>query len=194
MSRARRPALIVCVVALACATAAVVGFSALSDAALTDAKKQEDACCWRKGTTPAWTEKLVGVGIPEGAQGRRAAYKEGSRYDTALLTFTLPEASARTYLARLVPENMRMIRNLHPEKADHRPTAPFGRFGLPEPETLTENLRRISLCPSEIRITPSDEKKAEDPPERRRLRRCVDLFTHEFARGKVRFYLRAHIG
>ncbi len=65
---------------------------------------------------------------------------------------------------------------------DYRPAAAFGHLGLPEPEMFVKGLRRTSLCPDDLAT-----------PQGRYLRRCVDLFAHEFTPGTKRIYVRSTI-
>ncbi|WP_254667840.1 hypothetical protein [Streptomyces griseus] len=68
------------------------------------------------------------------------------------------------------------------EMKDYRPAAAFGHLGLPEPEMFVKGLRRTSLCPDDLAT-----------PQGRYLRRCVDLFAHEFTPGTKRIYVRSTI-
>ncbi|WP_369199948.1 hypothetical protein [Streptomyces sp. PU-14G] len=170
-------------------TALVLALWSLSDAAVSEQDKKEKKCCWKEGVTSASLSREVGLRIPEEAKDKRAAYKTGSRYDTALLAFTLPDTEARNYVDRLKPSGDTLLRNTHPKQKNYRPTAPFARLDLPEPETLTKGVRRISLCPDEAAL-PAESRNG---PEGEHLRHCVDLYTHEFKPGTTRVYLRSDI-
>ncbi|MGI5351995.1 hypothetical protein ACQEU8_27965 [Streptomyces sp. CA-250714] len=189
MSRTARLTLIIGAAVLGGAAALVLGLSLLADRVQSDQAEKEEKCCWKKGVTSASLSRKVGVRIPADATEKRAALKIGSRYDTALLTFTLPAKEAKEYLADLKPPDQEMVSNDHPKGPDHRPTAPFRRLHVPEPETLTEGLRMLSLCPDSA---PLDEV-GEEPPGLKRLNHCVRLFTHDFEPGATRFYIRSDI-
>ncbi|WP_411081098.1 hypothetical protein [Streptomyces sp. cmx-18-6] len=164
------------------AAAVVGGLWWTADRAESRLTDQEMNCCWEEGATPAWMSGQLGVRFPKDASDRRAGYKAGLRYDTGLLSFVLPSDRARAYTARLVPDGIRMLGNAHPEKEDYRPAAAFAHLGLPEPETITRDLRRTSLCPEGL-----------DTPEGAHLQRCVDLFVHEFRPGTTRIFVRSTI-
>lgn len=161
-----------------------VGLSCMADAALSDAVEREKHCCWRKGATPAWTSGELGLRIPEEATDRRAAFKEGERLDTALLAFTLPDAEARAYLARVVPPEREMQPNLEPQEGGYPKTAPFSHLELPEPEKLTKGMRKVYLVPADT----------DSAPEGRHLRHAVTLYAHALASGRTRLYVRSVIG
>ncbi|MFI2372131.1 hypothetical protein [Streptomyces sp. NPDC018833] len=144
---------------------------------------KEKACCWRGGVTPEWMSEEIGIRIPQKASDRRAGYKTGSRYDTGLLAFTLPTQDADEYTSRLIREGTRMIRNFHPKKNGYQPADGFTHLKLPEPETLVAGLRKISVCPDDL-----------ETPEGKHLRRCIDLFAHEFKRGDTRIYIKSTVG
>ncbi|MCX4393908.1 hypothetical protein [Streptomyces sp. NBC_01767] len=181
--RRRVPAAVVVVLVLLACVATTIGVvSCVADDVSSDLSDQEMACCWEDGATPAWMSGQMGIRIPEAASDRRAGHKGGQRYDTGLLSFVLPADEAETYTGRLIRNGTKMIGNFHPEKKDYRPAAAFGHLGLPEPETLVEGLRKISLCPDELTT-----------PEGMYLQRCVDLFTHEFEPGTTRIYVRSTI-
>ncbi|MFF2897809.1 hypothetical protein [Streptomyces sp. NPDC057966] len=175
-------AVVVVLVLLACVATTIGVVSCVADDVSSDLSDQEMTCCWEAGATPAWMSGQMGIRIPEAASDRRAGYKVGQRYDTGLLSFVLPGDEAETYTGRLVRNGTEMIGNLHPEEEDYRPAAAFGHFGLPEPETFVEGLRKISLCPDGLTT-----------PEGKHLQRCVDLFTHEFEPGTTRIYVRSTI-
>ncbi|MFF3781484.1 hypothetical protein [Streptomyces sp. NPDC001933] len=181
--RRRLPVAAVIVLAFVACVAAAVGVVAhVADDASSDLSDQEMNCCWEEGATPAWMSKQMGIRIPEAASDRRAGYKAGQRYDTGLLSFVLPGKEADAYTRRLVRESTEMIGNSHPEKKGYRPAAAFSRLGLAEPETFVEGLRKTSLCPDEL-----------DSPEGKYLRRCIDLFAHEFRPATTRIYVRSTI-
>ncbi|MFF3837590.1 hypothetical protein [Streptomyces sp. NPDC001930] len=108
--------------------------------------------------------------------------KVGERYDTGLLSFTLPTREAKEYLAPLTPEGARMIRNAEPEPAGHRPAAGFTHLGLPEPETLVDGMLTGGFCPDNV-----------DSPDAEHLAHCVKVFSHEYAPGTTRIHLRSTI-
>ncbi|MGW9123290.1 hypothetical protein ACWGRV_43105 [Streptomyces sp. NPDC055663] len=175
-------AVVVVLMLLACVATTIGVVSCVADDVSSDLSDQEMTCCWEDGATPAWMSGQLGIRIPETASDRRAGYKVGQRYDTGLLSFALPSDEAATYTGRLIRNDTKMIGNFHPEEKDYRPAAAFGHLGLPEPETLVEGLRKISLCPDELTT-----------PEGKYLQRCVDLFTHEFKPGTTRIYVRSTI-
>ncbi|WP_327678893.1 hypothetical protein [Streptomyces sp. NBC_00467] len=179
--RLRGPGVVVLAV-IACVAAAVGGFVYLADDGSSDRADDEMTCCWESGATPAWMSEQIGIRIPKAASDRRAGYKTGSRHDTGLLVFTLPSREADEYTSRLIRPGTKMIRNFHPEDKGYRPAAAFAHLELPEPEIFVEGLRRVSLCPDDLKT-----------PEGRYLRRCVDLFAHEFKPGSTRFYVRSSI-
>ncbi|MET7617388.1 hypothetical protein [Streptomyces sp. NPDC005408] len=170
------------VAVLACVAAVVGAFTLVGDDVSSDQSEKEMTCCWKSGATPAWMSQEIGIRIPAKASDRRAGYKTGLRYDTGLLSFALPSQEADVYTSRLIREGTKMIRNFHPEKKGYRPAAAFAHLGLTEPETLVEGLRKISLCPDDLKS-----------PEGQYLQRCVDLFAHEFKPGATRIYVRSTI-
>ncbi|MEU9847457.1 hypothetical protein [Streptomyces sp. NPDC047985] len=179
----RRRLLIVVALAFAACVAALIGvFAWAVDDVESDLLDREMNCCWEAGATPAWMSGQLGIRIPEAASDRRAGYKVGERHDTGLLSFVLPSKEADAYTGRLLPEDTRMIGNFHPKEKGYRPAAAFSHLGLAEPETLVQGLRKVSLCPDDL-----------DSPEGKRLRRCVDLFAHEFSPGTTRIYVRSTI-
>ncbi|MFJ9678330.1 hypothetical protein ACIRP2_09775 [Streptomyces sp. NPDC101194] len=180
--RRRRLPVVIALVFAACAAVVIGVFARAADDVESDLSDQEMNCCWEKGATPAWMSEQMGVRVPEAASDRRAGYKAGQRFDTGLLSFVLPSEEAAAYTGRLVPEGTRMIKNFHPKEKDYRPAAAFSRLGLAEPETLVQGLRHVSLCPDGL-----------DSPEGKHLRRCIDLFAHEFTPGTTRIYVRSTI-
>ncbi|MFF4093329.1 hypothetical protein ACFYYY_05600 [Streptomyces sp. NPDC001834] len=179
----RRRLLIVVALAFAACVAALIGvFAWAVDDVESDLLDREMNCCWEAGATPAWMSGQLGIRIPEAASDRRAGYKVGERHDTGLLSFVLPSKEADAYTGRLLPEDTRMIGNFHPKEKGYRPAAAFSHLGLAEPETLVQGLRKVSLCPDDL-----------DSPEGKHLRRCVDLFAHEFSPGTTRIYVRSTI-
>ncbi|MER6022229.1 hypothetical protein [Streptomyces anulatus] len=182
-SRRRIPvAAVVALVLLACVAATIGVVSWIADDAGSDLADQEMTCCWADGATPAWMSGRLGIRIPGEASDRRAGYKTGQRHDTGLLSFVLPSEEAERYTGRLIRKGTEMIGNSHPEEKGYRPAAAFGHLGLPEPETLVQGLRKISLCPDDLTT-----------PEGTYLQRCVDLFTHEREAGTTRIYVRSTI-
>ncbi|MEV6394385.1 hypothetical protein AB0M39_06300 [Streptomyces sp. NPDC051907] len=185
-ARRRPPTAVVVIVAILACVAAIVGaFAFVADHVSSDQSDQSDNemnCCWKSGATPDWLSDEIGIRIPAKASDRRAGYKTGQRYDTGLLSFTLSSQEADVYTSRLIRNGTKMIRNFHPEKKDYRPAAAFAHLGLTEPETLVEGLRKVSLCPDDLKT-----------PEGRYLQRCVDLFAHEFKPGSTRIYVRSTI-
>ncbi|MFE6696764.1 hypothetical protein [Streptomyces sp. NPDC057718] len=167
---------------LACVAATIGVVACVADDVSADLADQEMTCCWEDGATPAWMSGQLGIRIPEAASDRRAGYKVGQRYDTGLLSFVLPSEEAETYTGRLIEKDTVMTGNSHPEQEGYRPAAAFGHLGLPEPETLVQELRQTSLCPDGLAS-----------PEGKNLQRCVDLFAHEFAPGTTRIYIRSTI-
>ncbi|MFF4662531.1 hypothetical protein [Streptomyces sp. NPDC001282] len=183
--RRRRLLVVIALAFTACAVgaAALIGvFAWVVDDVESDLLDQEMNCCWEAGATPAWMSGQMGVRIPEAASDRRAGYKVGERHDTGLLSFVLPSKEAEAYTGRLLPEGTRLIGNFRPKQKDYRPAAAFSHLGLAEPETLVRGLRRASLCPDGL-----------DSPEGVHLRRCVDLFAHEFRPDTTRIYVRSTI-
>lgn len=177
------PVAAVVALALLASVAATVGVvSCVAEDVSSDLTDQEMTCCWEHGATPAWMSGQLGIRVPEGASDRRAGYKTGQRYDTGLLSFVLPSDEAERYTGRLIQSGTEMIGNSHPEEWDYRPAAAFGQLGLPEPETLVQGLRKISLCPDDLTT-----------PEGTYLQRCVDLFAHELEPGTTRIYVRSTI-
>ncbi|MFE6128526.1 hypothetical protein ACFQ6Q_09675 [Streptomyces sp. NPDC056437] len=172
---------VVMLAVIACVAAGVGGFAYLADGS-SDRTDEEMTCCWESGATPAWMSEQIGIRIPKAASDRRAGYKTGSRHDTGLLVFTLPSREADEYTSRLIRPGTKMIRNFHPEEKGYRPAAAFAHLELPEPEIFVEGLRRVSLCPDDLKT-----------PEGQYLRRCVDLFAHEFKPGSTRIYVRSTI-
>ncbi|UNZ19702.1 hypothetical protein [Streptomyces sp. 891-h] len=189
MSRTSRLALIIGTAVVSGVAALVVAMSLLADATESDLSEQEKKCCWKKGVTAASLSRELGVRLPDEASDRRAAFKIGSRYDTALLSFTLPTGEAKKYVATMKPSDEELITNQHPEKADYRPMAPFSRLHLPEPETLTKGLRMASLCPDSAPLG----EVGQEPPGLKRLNHCIRLFTHEYEPGATRLYIKSDI-
>ncbi|ORT58957.1 hypothetical protein BKD26_16540 [Streptomyces sp. CB03238] len=175
-----RRALVIAGSAVASAVALVLVFALLMDKWLSDYEAESSQ--WRDGATPAWLSGEMGVRIPAEASDRRAGYRTSSRYDTGILAFTLPTADANAYLDRLVPSDVTLNKNLHPEPQGYAPMAGFAHLGLPEPETLTTGLRRTSFCPENAPTT-----------EGRYLAYCVALFAHEYKSGSTRIYIRSTI-
>jgi hypothetical protein len=136
-------------------------------------------CCWAEGVTPAWMSDQIGIRMPESAADRRAGYKPTAMYDVGLLSFVLPAKDAERYLGRLKPKNEKLLGNAHPEPKGYSPSVPFARLGLTEPETLTEGIRRTTLCPDDL-----------NTPEGRHLHVCIDLFAHETGPDTTRLYIR----
>ncbi|MEU3601517.1 hypothetical protein ABZ714_22765 [Streptomyces sp. NPDC006798] len=139
------------------------------------------ACCWHKPTTPEWLSGEIGVRVPEGATDLRAGYRVGERWDKGILAFTLPGAEAGAYLKRLVPDHLTMVANIAPPEK-YGPSDTFEKLGLPDPETLKTGVQRIGLCPD------GEGKTVEG----KHLRTCADFFSHAYAPGKTRIYVRAH--
>ncbi|MGW8351907.1 hypothetical protein [Streptomyces wedmorensis] len=164
------------------AAAAVGAFSLLAATWLSDSATKAKDCCWEAGATPAWMSDQIGLRIPAKATDRRAGYKVGDRYDTGLLSFTLPTPDAKAYLAPLTPTGARMIPNLEPEPPDYRPAAGFTHLGLPEPETLVTGTLMGGFCPDTVRS-----------PDAEHLAYCVQVFSHEHTPGTTRLYLRSTI-
>ncbi|WP_307712708.1 hypothetical protein [Streptomyces sp. V4I23] len=179
---ARNRVLIVGTVLLAVVGIVVGGITLIADRTSSKQAEKESACCWRHGVTPDWMSEEIGIRIPKRASDLRAGYKTGSRYDTGLLVFTLPTRDADEYTSRLIREGTRMIRNFHPETQDYRSADGFAHLRLQEPETLVEGLRKISICPDDL-----------ETPEGRYLRRCIDLFAHEFKPGDTRIYIKSTV-
>ncbi|MET9130475.1 hypothetical protein [Streptomyces antibioticus] len=161
----------------------IAGVALLGDRAVSDAAAEEKNCCWEKGVTPAGLGERIGIRMPEEATDRRAAVKSNSRYSTGILAFTLSEGTANGYLSRMVPEDTRMIANIAPKPDAYKGDAPFTRLGLTEPETITSDLRKTSLCPEDT-----------GTPEGEYLRSCVDIYAHDFASGRTRIYVRSSSG
>ncbi|MFB7912379.1 hypothetical protein [Streptomyces sp. NPDC056061] len=178
----RRLLVVITLAFVTCATVLVGTFAWIVDDVDSDLLDREMTCCWEEGATPVWMSGQMGVRIPEAASDRRAGYKVGERHDTGLLSFVLPSEEAEAYTGRLLPEGTRMIGNFRPKQKDYRPAAAFSHLGLAEPETLVRGLRQVSLYPDDL-----------DSPEGKHLRRCVDLFAHEFRPGTTRIYVRSTI-
>lgn len=176
----RRYVLVIGAAVVALAIAVVVAFAVVSDAWLSDYAEQEQE--WKGGATPSWVSDQVGIRIPEEAFDRRAGYRTSSRYDTAILAFTLPSGETDAYLSRLIPEGTKMIRNLNPEAAGSEPMAPFAHLGLTEPETVTDGMRKSDFCPNGL-----------SSPEGKYLNHCVNIFVHEFSSGRTRIFVRSTI-
>ncbi|MGK5631456.1 hypothetical protein [Streptomyces sp. URMC 123] len=147
-----------------------------------DALQQEKECCWPEGATFTWTSRLIGIRAPETATDRRAGYKVGQRLDSALLVFTLPTKEADAYFARLLPEGERMTEVQPPVDMDHQPFDGFRHFGLPEPETISQGMRRSSFCPDSGTF-PGGEK----------VHYCVTVHAHAYAPGSTRIYVKSTI-
>ncbi|MFI8853848.1 hypothetical protein ACIGW3_27160 [Streptomyces sp. NPDC053499] len=179
----RRVAFVVGAAVLAGVTALVMGLSLWADAALSDSAEKEKHCCWRKGATPAWTSRELGLRIPQEATDRRAAFKEGDRLDTALLAFTLSDAKARHYIDRVLPPEREMLPNPEPQEGGYPKTAPFSRLELPEPEKLTKGMRKVYLAPDDT----------DSAPEGPHLRHAITLYAHELASDRTRLYVRSVI-
>ncbi|MET9654731.1 hypothetical protein ABZZ44_31275 [Streptomyces sp. NPDC006460] len=184
-SPAGRRAAVVVAVLLAVAGAVVVSFALLADRWLSGSAASEKECCWAAGATPAWTSERLGLPIPAGAADRRAGYKSGERYDTGLLSFTLPTREATAYLAPLTPKGTRLIRNTEPRGADFSRADGFAHLGLPEPETLVEGLLHGDACPGAATV-PDDADPADIDPGR-----CAEVYAHEVTPGTTRLYLRS---
>ncbi|WP_237749496.1 hypothetical protein [Streptomyces sp. SS] len=179
----RRRRLLVTFAALVGAAAVTVGaFSLLADKWLSDSAAKAKDCCWEAGATPAWMSDRIGLRIPANATDRRAGYKVGERYDTGLLSFTLPTPDATAYLAPLTPAGARMIPNPEPEPPGYRPAAGFTHLGLPEPETLVTGTLMGGFCPDTVHS-----------PDTEHLTYCVQVFSHEPTPGTTRLYLRSTI-
>ncbi|WP_413752737.1 hypothetical protein NRF20_15160 [Streptomyces sp. R-74717] len=179
----RLPVAVVIILVFVTCVAAAIGVAAcVADDVSSDQSDQEMNCCWEDGATPVWMSGQMGIRIPEAASDRRAGYKVGQRYDTGLLSFVLPSEEAEAYTGRLVRKGTKMIGNFHPEKKDYRPAAAFAHLGLAEPETIVQGLQKTSLCPDDL-----------ESPEGKYLRRCIDLFAHEFGPGTTRIYVRSTI-
>ncbi|WP_369147776.1 hypothetical protein [Streptomyces sp. R44] len=181
-ARPRRRLLVVAAGLVGGVVVAVGAFYLLADTWLSDSVKEEKDCCWEAGATPAWMSEQIGLRVPENAADRRAGYKVGERYDTGLLSFTLPTREAKAYLAPLTPKGARMIPNMEPEPTNYRPAAGFTHLGLPEPETLVEGMLTGGFCPDNV-----------DSPDAEHLAHCVKVFSHQYAPGTTRIYLRSTI-
>ncbi|MEU1228461.1 hypothetical protein [Streptomyces sp. NPDC005828] len=181
-SRLRRRLLVAAAGVVGVVVVAVGAFYLLADKWLSDSAREEKDCCWEAGATPSWMSEQIGLRVPENAADRRAGYKVGERYDTGLLSFTLPALEAKAYLAPLTPKGARMIRNLEPEPANYRPAAGFAHLGLPEPETLVDGMLMGGFCPDNV-----------DSPDAEHLSYCVKVFSHEYTPGTTRIYLRSTI-
>ncbi|MFB7369121.1 hypothetical protein ACFC0D_04700 [Streptomyces sp. NPDC056222] len=181
-SSSNRRLLTVGAVVLAVAATAVLAFSLLADRWLSDSQKRERECCWKSGATPAWMAEQFDIRIPENAEDRRAGYKTGERYDSGLLSFTLPTQEATAYLAPSIPKGTRLIRNHHPQGKDYERADGFAHLQLPEPETLVDGLLRGDLCPGAESVDVGSD-----------VGDCLELFSHEFTPGITRIYLRATI-
>ncbi|MFG3046948.1 hypothetical protein ACGFZR_18705 [Streptomyces sp. NPDC048241] len=132
--------------------------------------KQAADAHWAEGITPEWMSAHMGLDLPASGRSADAAYETTSRFDTGLLTFTLPRADARRYLARHPPEG----RWLPPAPSQPAPPAhDFTHLNLPEPETLRTETHHGDVCPT-----------ATD--------RCVVLWTHDYTPTRTRIYIRAH--
>ncbi|MEU9009040.1 hypothetical protein AB0D12_04475 [Streptomyces sp. NPDC048479] len=176
------PLLVVMGVLASIAAAGVLALTWLFAEVDADLTKQEYECCWPEGATFAWTSNLMGARIPEEAADRRAGYKVGMRYDSGLLSFTLPSPQAEKYLAALTRPGTVTIANLHPEDKGYKPAAGFGHLGLPEPETIVEGTRLGGLCSGDVKT-----------PEAMNVHYCIELFAHQVKPGTTRFYMRSTI-
>ncbi|MEU5160551.1 hypothetical protein AB0G74_13205 [Streptomyces sp. NPDC020875] len=151
------------------------------DHALDEAAAEEQECCWQSAITPKWLSSKIVVRIPEGATDLRAGYRVGTRWDEGILAFSLPDAEARKYVARLVPPGHRILDNDAPLDAYTRPDT-FDRIGLLDPETIRGSRSLTGGC-------------RDDPPESveaEHLQTCAEFFSYAFAPGLTRIYVRAH--
>ncbi|MEU7020271.1 hypothetical protein ABZ990_06385 [Streptomyces sp. NPDC046203] len=134
---------------------------------------------WAEGITPAWMSAHMGFEIPATARDAKAAYQVTSRVDTGLLTFTLTRAEAEAYLKKHPTSG----KWLTPEPGDvGSPERDFTHLGVPQPESLKQDLRYGGLCPS----GPKDLTDPYDTSDER----CSRLFAHEYAPDRTRIYLR----
>jgi hypothetical protein len=176
----RNRLLIAGAVTVAITLAALAGILLTGSDVSVSRTENTDACCWRDGATPESLSAEIGIRIPETASDRRAGHKSGDRADTGVLALTLPVEEADVYTSRLIRDGTEMISNLHPEKESYRPPDGFAHLGLPEPETLVEGLRKISVCPESLHT-----------PEGRQLRSCINLIAHEYRRSHTRLYVKS---
>ncbi|MFJ3903898.1 hypothetical protein [Streptomyces sp. NPDC090025] len=140
---------------------------------------------WAAGITPEWMSRQLRLRVPDTARSAKAAYEVDSRFDTALLTFTLTRVEAETYLKENPPDG----RWLEPVAATDVPPHDFAHFGVPEPETLKDGVRYGYVCPgSATPEPPSSLPDVYDAPQKR----CALLYAHEYAPDRTRVYLRAH--
>ncbi|MFI1285249.1 hypothetical protein ACH4U5_31610 [Streptomyces sp. NPDC020858] len=146
-----------------------------------DLVQREQSCCWAVGATPEWMSGVMGLPVPPAATDRRAAFKSGSAYDTGLLVFTVTDAEAQRYLEALNKSGAVAVDNIHPQEP-HPASNRFARLGLPEPETVGENMRLSGLCPGDVTT-----------PEGKDVHYCTKVFAHAFQPGSTRLFLRATI-
>ncbi|MEW2086811.1 hypothetical protein [Streptomyces sp. NPDC005283] len=165
---------------VAVAAAVVVSLAFLADSS-SDLEKEKN-CCWSEGATPAWVSRVTGLKIPVEASDVRVGYHSGSRYDTALMAFTLPDKKADEYLAQLTPEGSKMIENTNPREKDYSPAVGFAHLGIPEPETLVEGTRMGNVCRGDV-----------DTPDGKKIQYCAKLFAHRFTTGSTRIFTRTGI-
>ncbi|MFF3552894.1 hypothetical protein ACWD4V_11385 [Streptomyces tsukubensis] len=177
-SRVRRRRAVVAAVVVALLSL-VGGLAVWVQRDLNAVEAKEKDCCWHQGITPEWLSDRIGIRIPAGATDRRAGYRTGLRWDNGVLAFTLPDARARSYLARLVPGDERMVENVRPLEKYERPDT-FARIGLPDPETIREGVLKSGFCPDGL-----------DTVEGRHLRTCADVISHAYEPGSTRIYVRA---
>lgn len=176
-----RRILLVVTAVVAVAAAAVVALAFLADTVSSDLEKQEE-CCWAEGATPAWVSQVTGLRIPTEASDVRVGYHRGSRYDTALMAFTLPDKKADEYLAQLTAEGSKMIENTHPRGKDYSPAVGFAHLGIPEPETFVKGMRMGNVCRGDV-----------DTPDGKKVQYCAKLFAHRFTTGSTRIFTRTGI-
>lgn len=163
----RRLLLLSLVVVFALVAGGIAAFSLLVDEALDEEVKRDRTCCWDKHATVASVARRIGIRIPTSAIDRRAGVKENDRQTVAVIAFTVPTRLAESYLARLVPEDERMVAPTWPDgSAPPEPDSTFRHLGLPEPSTVGPHsgVRTVNLCPD------AAGKEAVH------LKHCVDVY------------------
>lgn len=144
------------------------------------AESESEKPKWAGGITPGWMSEQVGLKVPGQATDRRAGYKITSRFDTGLLVFTLPRAEADAYLEPLHPEGSEWIPNGSLPGSKGRP-GEFEHLGLPEPESIVKGMLIGGFCPGDTK-----------DPNGVGLKRCVDLYAHQYSGERTRIYVRSY--
>lgn len=142
---------------------------------------KQDKCCWIDAVTFDQIVHVIGIDIPNNVTDRRSAFHSGSRWDTGLIAFTLPDEEAERYIKSAIPHKEKKLRpnsSFEMERGDS--ATPFGEIDLPEPEKIEANLLRTSICPDNT-----------STKETKNLENCVDIFVHDLADDRTRIYMRS---